>query len=630
MCKEIQNRGPDAEGFWYEDSSPVVLGHRRLAIQDLSMAGRQPMISASGRYVIAFNGEIYNHLNLRQELRQDNHRWSGHSDTETLLQCVECWGVEVTLSKLVGMFAFALWDKTENVLTLARDRLGEKPLYWGWCGEALFFSSELKAIRAHSGFTAVINRDVLALYMRLSYVPAPYSIYEGIEKLLPGHYVSIPLGREFSTGRFSKPKSYWSLQQVAISGVKKPFEGDPHDAVDAVEKQLENSVKAQMLSDVPLGAFLSGGVDSSLIVSMMQKNTSRKVNTFTIGFDDPGFNEAHHAKLVARFLDTNHTELYVTSSDALDVVPALATIYCEPFADSSQIPTFLVSRLAKKDVTVSLSGDGGDEMFCGYNRYLASKRLLGPLKHAPIGIRKLIASCLSFYSPSVVNRTFGFFSPVIPSSLNVSMPGEKLRKLSDALAAEDSHALYKGLVSVLNDPCGLVLQSKPLNNKIDDGWREFPDIEHSMMLLDAETYMADDILVKVDRAAMACGLETRVPMLDHRFVELAWTMPLDLKYKDGKSKWLLRQVLYRSVPKDLIERPKAGFSVPLDSWLRGPLCSWAESLLDEVRLKKEGYLNHSAVRRLWESHLNRSENNQIILWNILMFQSWLESSEIPR
>lgn len=628
MSATITHRGPDSEGVWWDESSPVVLGHRRLSILDLSPAGHQPMVSECERYVIAFNGEIYNHLTLRARLEAEQKApaWRGHSDTETLLACFSAWGIEATLKATVGMFAIALWDQQEQVLTLARDRMGEKPLYWGWCNDVLMFGSELKALKAHPAFEAEVDRDALTLLLRHCYIPAPYSIYKGIQKLMPGHYVHIALGSAARNAKTAEPRAFWRVNDVVEQGLADPFSGTPEDAVNQLEHQLSASISDQMLADVPLGAFLSGGIDSSSIVALMQAQSARPVRTFTIGFEQAGYNEATHAKAVAGHLGTDHTELYVCPHEAQVVIPKLPDIYCEPFSDSSQIPTFLVSQMARQQVTVALSGDGGDELFSGYNRYMAARKVWGPVQRLPLFARRAAVGLLRGLPPTTWDRLFDWARPVLPKRLQLSIPGEKARKLADVLALSGGHDFYRQLTSHWTDPASLVIGGAEPQTLITDpaAWPKTDSLEHAMMAMDAQTYMADDILTKVDRAAMANGLETRVPMLDHRVVELAWRMPLDLKIREGQGKWLLRQVLYKHVPRGLIERPKMGFGIPLDAWLRGPLREWVEALLDENRLSREGYFHPAPIRTMWAEHLSGKQNWQYHLWSVLMFQAWLE------
>lgn len=602
MLGPISHRGPDTSCVWYDSESGFGFAHARLAVVDLSPAGHQPMHSLCGRYVIVFNGEIYNHLDLRNDLECSGEAkfWRGSSDTETLLACFNSWGLERTLQAAVGMFALALWDKEEQVLTLARDRLGEKPLYWGWSGDTLLFGSELKALKSHPAFNSVVDRNSLALFLRYNYIPAPYSIYQGIEKLPAGSWVQIRRGQ---TRNKVNPKSYWSFSQIVAEGLENPLSGSTDEAVECLERQLTLSISGQMLSDVPLGAFLSGGVDSSTIVALMQKQCSNPVRTFTIGFEEVGYNEAEHARAVAKHLGTDHTELYVRPEDVLAAIPKLPHVYCEPFADSSQIPTYLVSQLAKQHVTVALSGDAGDELFGGYNTYQFAPQIWKRISQFPLPLRKLAAQVLS----------------------GLPLP-DKLCKLLDVLDAPSREYFYQSLVSHWKHPEQLVIGAHEPATLLTtpQAWPVTDCFEHWMMAMDAQTYMADDILVKVDRAAMANSLETRVPMLDHRVVELAWRIPLSLKIRDGKGKWLLREVLYRHVPREMIERPKKGFSIPLASWLRGPLREWAESLLNRHRLQQEGYFQAAPISRKWQEHLSGKRDNSRLLWSVLMFQAWLE------
>jgi asparagine synthase (glutamine-hydrolysing) len=627
MATQIIHRGPDDGGVWMDVDRGVALAHRRLSIVDLSPAGHQPMASASGRFVIAFNGEIYNHTSLRSALELNGIApvWRGHSDTETLLAGFEAWGIKATLEKSIGMFAFALWDKQTCTLTLGRDRLGEKPLYYGWQGEGegkvFLFGSELKALKAHSAFKAEVNRDALALMMRHNYIPAPYSIWLGINKLQPGCLLTI-------SHQQTEPRieSYWSGKQVVQAGLRSPFTGTADEAVSALETILRDAVGQQMLADVPLGAFLSGGVDSSTIVALMQAQSSSPVRTFSIGFNEAQYNEAEHAKAVARHLGTNHTELYVTPDDALSVIPKLPLLYDEPFSDSSQIPTFLVAQMARQHVTVALSGDAGDELFCGYNRYLMASRMWGKLSYLPVGLRSAIASSLTTFSPSAWNRLANPLMKVLPNRFGVVNLGDKLHKGAGVLACKSSSDLYRDLVSHWQDPACLVLgATEPLTVLTNaDLQPNMPTDIERMMALDMLTYLPDDILTKVDRAAMGVSLETRVPFLNHRVVEFAWQLPLEYKLRDGVGKWALRQVLYKYLPKALIERPKMGFGVPIDEWLRGPLRGWAEELLDENRLRNEGFFNQKMVSEKWTEHVSGKRNWQYLLWDVLMFQAWLQ------
>jgi asparagine synthase (glutamine-hydrolysing) len=631
MSDRISHRGPDSDGYWHDSISGIALGHRRLAIVDLSPAGHQPMASADGRFIIAFNGEIYNHLSLRVSLEKkmaiDSLAWRGHSDTETLLAGFSEWGIRGTIERCEGMFAIAVWDRETRTLTLIRDRLGEKPLYYGWQGigrdSTFLFGSELKALKAHPTFAAEIDREALSLFMRHSYIPTPYSIYQGISKLPAGTMLNISMD-----SRDSEPISYWSVLQVASCGVLQPFKNTSNELVDELDSLLSSSVKQQMMADVPIGAFLSGGVDSSTIVALMQAQSSRPVHTFTIGFHEAGYDEAEHAKVVAKHLGTNHTELYVSPQQARDVIPRLPNLYCEPFSDSSQIPTFLVSQLARQHVSVSLSGDGGDELFAGYNRYVIGQKLWGKLSCLPVRLREELAKMINGVSPQLWNQLLAPIQGLLPPSLAQIIIGDKLHKGAGVMAARTPSEFYQLLISHWSDPSELVIGATEspalLTNANQD--LKIDDFIHQMMALDMLTFLPDDILTKVDRAAMGVSLETRVPLLDHRVVEFAWRIPLDYKLRNGVGKWLLRQVLYKYVPKKLIERPKMGFAVPIDIWLRGPLRDWAEELLSESRLKREGYLNPTPIRQKWAEHLSGKRNWQAQLWNVLMFQAWLEAN----
>ncbi|MBL4890789.1 MAG: asparagine synthase (glutamine-hydrolyzing) [Rhizobiaceae bacterium] len=629
MADTIAHRGPDDSGVWTDASAGISLAHRRLSIVDLSSAGHQPMKSADGRFVMSYNGEIYNHLKLREELEQSgrNPIWNGHSDTETLLMACEVWGVERTLEKITGMFALALWDRQERALYLVRDRLGEKPLYYGWQGNCFLFGSELKALKGHKSFEGQIDRDVLALLMRHNYIPTPYSIYRGIKKLLPGTFIKLEVGDgQLSPGNLPEPIPYWSLRDVAEDGFKNPFSGSDGEAIDTLDNLLKEAVQGQMMSDVPLGAFLSGGVDSSTIVALMQALSDRQVKTFTIGFNEKQYNEAEHAKAVAKHIGTEHTELYVSPKDAMDAIPRLPTLYDEPFSDASQIPTFLVSQMTREHVTVSLSGDAGDELFGGYNRYSWVDKIWKIVRLLPQPVWRGVAGGIKSVPVKTLNTAFDYVSKFMPQRFNVALPGDKAHKLAGILASGSPDKIYWGLVSNWRQPSDLVIGSKEPSTILTDrtDWPKTRDFEHCMMYLDAMSYMPDDILTKVDRASMGVSLETRVPFLDHKVVEFAWQLPLSLKIRDGQAKWILRQVLDKYVPRELIERPKMGFGVPIDTWLRGPLKDWAENLLDENRLKQEGYFDPAPIRQKWQEHLSGQRNWQYHLWNVLMFQAWLE------
>jgi asparagine synthase (glutamine-hydrolysing) len=623
MADTLAHRGPDDSGVWLDESAGVALAHRRLSIIDLSPAGAQPMLSPSGRFVIVFNGEIYNYVELRQELEGTSRKWRGHSDTEVLLAGFEAWGVGPTLEKVIGMFAFAAWDRHEHALVLARDPVGEKPMYYGWLGNVFAFGSELKALRAHPEFDADVDRGALALFLRHNYVPAPYSIYRGIHKLLPGTYLTLAAGRREPT-----ITPYWSARLVSEAGTAAPLDLSDEEATSALDTLLRDAVGKQMMADVPLGAFLSGGIDSSTVVALMQAQSSRPVKTFTVGFFEAAYDEARHAASVARHLGTDHTELYVTAEQAQAVIPRLPRMYDEPFADSSQIPTFLIAQLARRHVTVALSGDAGDELFGGYNRYFWATELWRRMRRVPHASRVGAARLITSISPSTWSRVFDVGGAFVPGRYRYANAGDRLHKLADLLAAQRPESIYLQLVSHWSSPESVVIDSvEPATALTDrEGWARLPDFERRMMYLDLVTYLPDDILVKVDRAAMSVSLETRVPLLDRRVVRFAWQLPLHQKIRDGHGKWLLRQVLHRYVPRSLMERPKMGFGVPIDAWLRGPLRDWAEALLDEGRLTSEGYLRPASIRTKWSEHLSGRRNWAYGLWNVLMFQAWLEQS----
>ena len=622
MADAIAHRGPDSNGYWNDLAVGIGLAHCRLAILDVSPAGDQPMTSISGRYVIAFNGEIYNHLDLRVKLLAQKYlfEWRGHSDTETLLSCFDVWGVEETLKQTRGMFAFALWDRKLRVLTLGRDRFGEKPLYFGWQGQgrhAVFlFGSELSAIRNHPGFSRKIDRNSLVLYLRHNCIGGEHSIYEGIKKLPPGCLLTV--SRAIPEPQM---RAWWSVSEVIQRVKAAPFAGSQTEAVDVLEKLLLGSVKRQMLSDVPVGAFLSGGIDSSTIVALMQSQSTHPIKTFSIGFNEREYNEAVHAKAVASQLGTDHTELYVSADQALAVIPKLPKLYSEPFADSSQIPTFLVSELASREVKVSLSGDAGDELFCGYNRYQVTSLLWKRIKLLPRNLRRMLSRLITTLPPRTWDK--------IGRPLSILRLGDKLHKGSALLNEESLINLYRALTSHYTDPADMVIRGQEMTEIVFDDrvtLRTLNDVER-MMLMDLKSYLPDDILTKVDRAAMGVGLETRIPFLDPMVVDFALSLPLDYKLREGITKWPLRQVLYRYVEPKLIERPKMGFGVPIDQWLRGPLRDWAEALLCEDRLRRESFFNIGRIRQKWEDHLSGRRNWQYQLWGILMFQAWLESKK---
>jgi asparagine synthase (glutamine-hydrolysing) len=628
MTRALVHRGPDDEGIWLDAEAGIAFGHRRLSIVDLSAAGHQPMHSATGRFVITLNGEIYNYEDLRRELTGQGHRveWRGHSDTEVLLAGFDAWGIARSLRRASGMFAFAVWDKQDRTLTLARDRLGEKPLYYGrqhGPKSPFLFASELKALREHPDFVPEIDRQALGLFTRYLDVPAPLSIYRGISKLAAGTMLTLGHGA-------AEPviEQYWSGAEIARSGVADPIRLGGEPAIDALEQVLERAVGRQMMADVPIGAFLSGGVDSSTVVAIMQKLSSRPVKTFTVGFHEEAYNEAEHAKAVARHLGTDHTELYVTPSEAMDVIPRLPAMYDEPFADSSQIPTHLISALARQHVTVALSGDGGDELFGGYDRYLITAGWWDRIAGIPMPLRAAAARALTMVPAAAWTSLGAAAGGLLPRSMRLKRLGDKVHKGATMLCSGSIDELYDGMLSLWRNPSEFVIGASPVRGPALNDNAELEGLSgvERMMAQDMLGYLANDILVKVDRAAMAVSLETRVPLLDPEVVEFAWRVSLNLKIRGGTTKWLLRQLLYRHVPAALIDRPKMGFGVPLDSWMRGPLRDWAEALLDERRLREEGFFHPKVIRQTWDEHL-RGQNNQYKLWTILMFQAWLGAQD---
>ncbi len=623
MAAALRHRGPDDEGIWWNAEAGVGFAHRRLAIIDLSPGGHQPMVSASGRYVIAYNGEIYNYRELRNELRAAGVSFRGGSDTEVMLAEIERRGLAQAVSRFAGMFAFALFDLHTRTLSLVRDRLGEKPLHYGWSGDYLLFGSELKALLAHPAWKGEIDRNALASFLRYSYVPAPYSIYQGIRKVPPGAIVSFS-----GDGRHREPHvtTFWSAREIVEAGVASPMSGTEGELTDRLDHLLRPVVQREMVADVPLGAFLSGGIDSSLIVALMQAQSDRPVRTFTIGFHERAFNEAEHAKAVARHLGTDHTELYVTPAEALAVVPRLPALFDQPFADSSQIPTFLVSQLARQHVTVSLSGDGGDELFGGYDRYFVGDRLRRWLMPVPRVARRGLAHALRAWSPQQWDRGLGGVG--VRSALGRKVTGDRLHKLAGVLAGDSDRIMYRDLMSHWRDADSVALGAREPKTVITDpaSWAAVHDLVPWMMYVDLVGYLPDDILVKVDRATMGVSLESRAPFLDHSVVEFAWALPQEMKVRGGLGKRILRSLLDRYVPRHLVDRPKMGFGVPLDSWLRGPLKEWAAALLDPARLRREGYLDEAHVTRKWTEHQLGTGSWQYPLWDVLMFQAWLEAA----
>jgi asparagine synthase (glutamine-hydrolysing) len=618
MTDPIAHRGPDDWGVWTDDEVGIGLGQRRLSVIDLSPQGRQPMSSASGRWVMSYNGEIYNFAELRTSLAQSGQApvWRGHSDTEVLLACVEAWGLETTLRKAVGMFAISLWDRHRKVLTLARDRIGEKPLYYGRVGDRVLFGSELKSLTAVAAGRLEIDREAVAEFLRFAYLPAPRSIWKGIRKLPPAHWVELASLDDVEKA----PRAYWRLGGEGHDELVSHLAGaDDRALVDVVESRLTEAIGLQMVADVPLGAFLSGGVDSSTVVALMQRQSARPVRTFTIGFDQPEFNEAPFAMEVARHLGTDHTELYVTAKDAEQLIPRLPTIYDEPFADSSQIPTTLVSHLTKQHVTVSLSGDGGDELFAGYPRYSLTAGLWRKVDRIPLPLREIASAVLGAPSAGTWDRMLS----VLPASKRRSINGRRMHRLSQLLVTQSLGEMYVRLMSQWQPEESLVLGLPPRTFSIDH-WDDRINPVEAMRRWDVSQYLPDDLLVKVDRASMNASLEARAPLLDHRVVELAFAMPGHALTRQGVGKWALRQVLYRYVPKALIERPKTGFSVPLAEWLRGPLRGWAEDLLAFDNVCRAGFLDPLPIRSLWAEHLSGRFDRSSYLWNVLMFQAWLQ------
>jgi asparagine synthase (glutamine-hydrolysing) len=615
MDRCLEHRGPDGHDVWCDHDAGLALVHRRLAIVDLSSAGHQPMHSADGRFVISYNGEVYSYVEIRKKLEAAGQRFRGHSDTEVILESIARYGITETMRGLIGMFAIAIWDRKDRTLTLVRDRLGIKPVYWAKLDGVFMFASELKALREYPEWTPRINPEAVASYMRHNYVPAPHTIYQNVHKLEPGTILTLPWNSE------PRLEKFWNARDVAIEGIRNPLREDDAALTDRLESLLIDAVGKRMMADVPLGAFLSGGIDSSLVVALMKAANSGPVKTFSIGFEQPEFNEAPYAAAIAKHLQTEHTELMVSSREALDVVPRLGEMFDEPFADSSQIPTFLVSAMTRKHVTVALSGDGGDELFAGYNRYQLTSKLWKEITRLPAFMRKGAAFGLTSISTGQWDKVFAIWRRYRP----LAQPGRSLHKLASALDVYDATQVYRRIVSHW-DPASLMPNISETVGALQDAsiQHDFPNLLDRMQFLDLTTYLPDDILTKVDRTSMAVSLEARVPLLDHRVVELAWRLPHSVKIKDGKTKWLLRQVLYRHVPSELVERPKMGFGVPLGDWLRGPLRAWAEELLSEQRLNETGLFNSAMVRQHWEQFLSGKSNWEYLLWDLLMFEAWRE------
>jgi asparagine synthase (glutamine-hydrolysing) len=624
MADTLVHRGPDSSGVWSDEG--VGFAHRRLAIIDLTPAGHQPMVSSSGRFVITFNGEIYNFHDLRRSLESEGAHFTGHSDTEVLLQAVESWGVRKALGAAVGMFAFGLWDRHERTLVLARDRLGEKPLYWASDGRRMAFGSELRAVRQVDGLCGKVDADSIMLFLRHNYVPSPRTIFTGVRKLAPGTMLTA----RFDGGCAIEECAYWSVSRAYEAGAARPFLGSIQDAVQTLEGLFRNTIRDQMISDVPIGAFLSGGIDSSTIVALMQSESPRPIRTFTIGFREGAFNEAAAAEDVAKHLGTQHTTMYVTPKDALDVIPKLPAIYDEPFADSSQIPTCLLSALTRRHVTVALSGDGGDELFCGYNRYLWARTLWRALSLVPLPLRRLAAGALRGASPAQLDRFLTPAMKVLPRRLRMPHAGERLAKLAASLDVSEPSRIYLRFLSHWNDPGEVTLSGMEPETGMSRatavaGVEAFT---RYMMRTDSGNYLPDDIMVKVDRASMAVSLESRVPMLDHRIFEFAATLPVRYLVHGREGKQVLRHILYRHVPKSLVDRPKTGFGIPLEAWLRGPLREWASDLLAPSTLRRQGIFNPAVVDRHWQEHLSGSRAWHYPLWDVLMLTAWMEDGRL--
>ncbi|NRB40942.1 MAG: asparagine synthase (glutamine-hydrolyzing) [Pseudomonadales bacterium] len=616
MLSKIKHRGPDSQGIWHDNT--VWLGHRRLSVVDLSKAGSQPMLSACGRYIIAFNGEIYNHLQIRKRLTEEYAtQWRGTSDTEVMLELIALEGIDKALDEFDGMFSFSLWDSEQEIMYIARDRFGEKPVYYSQQGESFVFASELTSIEAYPSVNLSIDRGALCKYFQYSYFPAPLSIYNEVKKLEPAHYLI------WQEGKVLDKICYWDIYEKAEYGRKNQFQGSKQEAIDCLDTLLTESVKKRMHADVPLGAFLSGGIDSSVVVGVMQKLANRMINTFTIGFQEQEFNEAKFAKQVSDHIGTNHTEKYMSGDDALSVVPDLADIYDEPFADPSQIPTFLVSQLAKEQVTVSLSGDGGDELFAGYSRYQDAQEIWRKISRYPYGLRRILAYIVNHIPVSMLNVVC---APLARWSMLNIQPGKigfKIKSLSHWLEARSFEDIYKIFMTQWRNPNDLVIGA------VDSSvWKpaspDFSNRVEKMAYDDINSYMAGDILTKVDRAAMSVSLESRIPLLDHKIAEFAFSLPIDFKWNGLNGKWVLRQVLYRYVPKDIVDRPKMGFGIPLSAWLKGELKDWAIHLLDQKKLEQQGYINVKLVKSAWNEHQDGEKDHSFRLWTVLMFQLWLE------
>lgn len=623
MSYSLRHRGPDDAGAWVDPDAGIALSMRRLAILDLSPMGHQPMISISGRYVLVFNGEIYNYEDLREELSKQgsSYNFRGTSDTEVILAAFEHWGLEQSLIRFNGMFAIALWDRAERSLTLARDRFGEKPLYYSSNNGYFIFGSELKALRAHPCFINEIDESTVPLFLRYSYVPSPSSIYKNTYKLPAGSFLKISAGNIAS-----RPCSYWSLHDVIAEARASQFTYAEHELVEHLDELLRDAVRIRMRSDVPLGAFLSGGIDSSIVAALMQAQSGKRIRTFSIGNHDEELDEAKEAAKVARHLGTDHTEVYVSAYEAMSVIPTLGSVYDEPFADSSQIPTILVSRIAKEHVTVALSGDGGDEIFGGYTRHIWGDSLTHAFRRFPYPLRKVAAAGIKTISQDNWDTIFRAGKWITPSRWQQRMPGYKLHKMARLLQSKNVHSLYEGLSSHWLNTSVLRWETTVSQSTMHSA---FSNAAEEMMYLDTLGYLPDDALVKLDRATMSVSLEGRVPLLDHRLAAYAWRLPLHMRIRQRQGKWILRQLLYKYVPREMVDRPKSGFGIPIATWLRGPLRDWADSLLDENRMRHDGYFNPKIVQNMFREHINGKRNWEYQLWDVLMFQAWLDENRKP-
>ncbi len=624
MAYTLAHRGPDASGIWFHEPTYMGMAHTRLKIIDCTDAAAQPMHSQSGRFTLVFNGEIYNFQELRDELGTLGVTFRSHSDTEVLLAAVETWGVQGAARRAVGMFAFAVHDALERMLHLVRDRIGIKPLYFGWIGQGdarvFAFASELKAIVCVPNFERAVDRAALADYFQFLYVPAPRTIWKGISKLAPAHIMSINV----DTGE-TQTAMYWNARAIAERGVAEPFIGTDAQAEDALLTRVRSAVEAHMVADVPVGAFLSGGIDSTLVTAVMQSISPRPIRTFTVGFQDTQSDERMHATNIAKHLKTEHTNVQVSAHELRDGIPLLAQMFDEPFADSSQLPTYLISRAARQHVTVALSGDGGDELFAGYNRHRMMDHVWPALQKIPAPLRTTAALMIRMFSTKQLDVVGKFAKPILPNALRTSQFGDHLHKLASLAKCKEWTDAYVALVSAWNDPAKLVIDSRPETTRADPIQQaNMPDALRAMQWIDQTTYLVDDILTKVDRASMAASLETRVPLLDHRLVEFAWTLPADMKVRNGQGKWILRQALNTFVPAPLMDRPKMGFAIPLESWLRGPLQDWASDLLDERRVRDQGFLNADVVTNEWNQLCAGGGGHKHKAWALLMWMAWVE------